>query len=134
MDSRGAKKRRKSNNIVKGKQSMKTIRPSLIIIHVFLCSIFLPRTGMAQLEADYWMFGHNQYVYFNHATYPDSVHYPSLTSQFFPGSGCTSYTDKHGNLLFYGAGGAIYDRNFQSAMDGMANSTGIFNPPEPISG
>jgi gliding motility-associated-like protein len=92
---------------------MKMTRTILIIRHVLLVSILLPKSGHTQLEADNWMFGFNQYVNFNHGTYPDTIHYPNLSSQAFFGSGCTSYSDQRGNLLFYGVGGTLFDKNFQ---------------------
>jgi gliding motility-associated-like protein len=79
---------------------------------LFFC-LYLPKPIFAQLEADYWMFSPGKYVYFNHGAYPDTIHYPNNSSQLFFGSGCTSYSDKSGNLLFYGVGGTLFDRNFQ---------------------
>ena len=70
------------------------------------------QASFAQLEADHWMYNHSGYVYFHHATYPDTVLYTSL-QPFGLDCGTVSYSDQNGNLLFYGGGGYIYDRNFQ---------------------
>jgi hypothetical protein len=93
---RGAKRSGKKNSVSPLKWFMNTCRISLIIIVSFL-GIMLPRRASSQLEADYWMFGPGQYVYFNQATLPDTIRYPTLSSQLFFGSGCTSYSDKSGN-------------------------------------
>lgn len=113
MGYHGAKEKRRRGSFFKGKLLMRIIRTNLIIMIIFLAGVLLPKLSFSQMEADHWMLGPGRYVYFNHGTYPDTISYPNQTSQIFFGSGCTSYSDKNGNLLFYGGGGSIYDRNFQ---------------------
>lgn len=82
------------------------------LILFFFALFLLPKLIHSQLEADNWMFGRDYYVNFNHATVPDTVRYPPLSGILY-GYGTTSYSDKNGNLLFYGGGGQLYDKNFQ---------------------
>src|SRR5690606_6596153 len=75
--------------------------------------IFYSKIAYSQLEADYWMFGPTNYVHFNQATQPRALPYPLLSAGAW-GVGATSYSDKNGNLLFYGGGwGQMFDRNFK---------------------
>jgi len=85
------------------------IKPLTILLALSL----ITKISFAQLEADHWMFNTSHYVDFHHATNPDTTSYPSfqLISLNY---GTISYSDKNGNLLFYGGGGYIYDRNFQT--------------------
>lgn len=80
----------------------------IILLFVIPCFCF---QSYAQLEADHWMFNPMAYVSFKRGSYPDTVHYPNNLSFLTP-SGTVSYSDKNGNLLFYGGGGLIYDKNF----------------------
>lgn len=69
-------------------------------------------SSFAQLEADHWMFDYSAYVHFHHASYPDTVRYPVFQPGLFA-NGSVSYSDKDGNLLFYGGRGILCDRNFK---------------------
>jgi gliding motility-associated-like protein len=76
-----------------------------------LISFLFSNPNYAQLEADYWMFQRNYYVYFNQASTPDTVSYPVNPLLFQQGSAC--YSDKNGNLLFYTTEGIVYGKDFR---------------------
>jgi gliding motility-associated-like protein len=86
---------------------MKT-RPILTLCLISLYSF----SSFAQLEADYWMFTNNAYVRFRHGSSPDTAGYPIFQTGLF-NKGAVSYSDQNGNLLFYGSGGVLFDRNFR---------------------
>ena len=69
-------------------------------------------TGFAQLEADNWAFNSKGYVNFHHASFPDTVLYRSF-QRLELNYGTVSYSNRDGDLLFYGGGGLLFDRNFQ---------------------
>lgn len=81
------------------------------LLFVSTLILLLSTYSYSQLESDNWMYGYNYYITFNHSSRPDTIKYPFATSAV-TGSGTISYSDKYGNLLFYGGSSGIYDKNF----------------------
>lgn len=86
------------------------MRKGLTILSFFLSSFFSDL--FAQLQADNWVFNYGSYVSFHHGSFPDTIHYPVSQGGTYPQSGSISYSDKNGNMLFYGSGSILYDRTF----------------------
>jgi hypothetical protein len=95
------------------------------ILILFLVHFYSPIN--AQLEADNWIFHPSFGINFNGASYPNSFNIP-LPSPF--GGSFFCYSDKNGKLLFYGAGGDFFDRNFQRfPSTNFLNNTSLYSSP-----
>lgn len=91
---------------------MKSIRLLLLLILTLL--VTLP--SYAQKEAAIWYFGYGAGLDFNSGN-----PVPLTNGKLFTNEGCTSISDKNGNLLFYTDGSIVYDRNHQV----MPNGSGL---------
>lgn len=74
------------------------------------------------------MFNREQYVNFRYGSQPDTIRYSVQQSQFL-GKGTVSYSDMNGNLLFYGCGGTLFDRNFEPfpSLDLLLGNSPLYN-------
>lgn len=89
---------------------MKSIRLLLFIFLLFAIPV------SAQKEAAIWYFGYGAGLDFN------SGNPVALTNgKLFTNEGCTTISDKNGNLLFYTDGSLVYDKSHQV----MPNGTGL---------
>ena len=69
------------------------------ILFLFITSIIF-----AQGEANYWFFGQNAGLDFN------SGNPTPITGSLNTLEGCSSFSDKNGNLLFYSYGKTVWDK------------------------
>ncbi len=83
-----------------------------VAIFIVFVTSFLQKT-YTQLQADNWIFTPTIGINFNGATNPTTFNMPAtpISQQVFGATVC--YSDKQGNLLFYGTQGQLYDKNFQ---------------------
>ena len=72
---------------------------------LFLLLLFNSYTIFSQGEANYWFFGQNAGINFN---FGNPV---SISGSLNTNEGCSSFSDKNGNLLFYSDGTTVWDRN-----------------------
>ncbi len=82
--------------------------------------LFLGHVVFSQNEASNWYFGDNAGIRFN----PDGTISDLTDGQLATDEGCTTISDKDGNLLFYTDGITVWDRLHQP----MANN-GLFGDP-----
>ncbi|NLP56587.1 T9SS type B sorting domain-containing protein [Lutibacter sp. B1] len=83
-----------------------------LVVLIFLLTTI---TTFAQGEANYWFFGENAGLDFN--TNPPTAITGSLNTK----EGCSSFSDKDGNLLFYSDGTTVWNKNHKV----MPNGTGL---------
>lgn len=82
----------------------------------FILSIVFSHTLLAQNETAFWFFGENAGLNFN-SGFPSAA----LNSQIFTTEGCSTISNKQGQLLFYSDGITVWNRNHQI----MLNGTGL---------
>ncbi|MFE3867923.1 T9SS type B sorting domain-containing protein [Flavobacterium sp. LS2P90] len=85
------------------------------LLLVFTLLIFVT-TAIAQKEAAIWYFGNNAGLTFNSGS-PVALTNGRLVTK----EGCTTISDKNGNLLFYTDGSLVYNKNHQI----MPNGSGL---------
>ena len=86
----------------------------LLILILFLCI-----HSFAQNQAANWYFGESAGIYFDIASGSvSSVYGGQLNTR----EGCTSISDKNGDLLFYTDGSIVYNRNHEVMLGG----TGLY--------
>ncbi|WP_310560813.1 T9SS type B sorting domain-containing protein [Flavobacterium sp.] len=73
----------------------------------------LTNAAFAQKEAAIWYFGNNAGLDFNSGS-PVAL----TNGQLFTKEGCTTISDKDGNLLFYTDGSVVYNKNHQTMPNG----------------
>ncbi|AOW19242.1 T9SS type B sorting domain-containing protein [Urechidicola croceus] len=86
------------------------------IFFILIAVIIFINTSYSQREAANWYFGERAGLNFNSGT-----PVPLLNGQLDSAEGCSSISDKNGNLLFYTNGMTVWDRNHQI----MPNGTGL---------
>lgn len=90
------------------------LKKKLLII--FLAFLFINGNLFSQLEGSNWYFGRYAGLDFSSGT-PVPIFDGSLNTS----EGCSSVSDKNGNLLFYTEGSIVYDQNHNI----MPNGTGL---------
>ena len=88
---------------------MKTFPLLVFIVFIFTTSVF------AQKEAAIWYFGNNAGLDFNSGS-PIALTNGKLNTA----EGCTTISDKNGNLLFYTDGSIVYDKSHQVMPNGYS--------------
>ena len=101
---------------------MKSIYSLTILIIFHFISI---STIKAQGENDHWIFGNSCHVSFKNGT--PQVLAPLNTLKTL--EGCSSVSDKYGNLLFYSDGITVWNKNHVV----MQNGTGLKGDPSSTS-
>jgi gliding motility-associated-like protein len=83
------------------------------LVFLFLFCTVLYKMSISQLQADNWIYSPIAGINFNGASNPTSFNLPviPLYQQVFGAPVC--YSDNQGSLLFYGAQGQLFDKNFQ---------------------
>ncbi|MBI9041293.1 T9SS type B sorting domain-containing protein [Lutibacter sp.] len=81
----------------------------LVFLYLLFCSINI----FSQGEANFWYFGKNAGINFNSGT-PVPI-----TGKLNTNEGCSSFSDKNGNLLFYSDGITVWNRNNNSMPNGV---------------
>ena len=84
--------------------------------HLLFIFLFLTIPSFGQKEAAIWYFGNNAGLDFNSGS-PVALTNGKLATK----EGCTSISDKNGNLLFYTDGRVVYNKNHQI----MPNGSGL---------
>jgi hypothetical protein len=72
---------------------------------LFLFLLLISSTIFSQGEANFWYFGKNAGINFN------SGNPVPITGKLNTNEGCSSFSDKNGNLLFYSDGITVWDKN-----------------------
>jgi gliding motility-associated-like protein len=93
-----------------------TLKSRMICIWLFLFSNVIT---VAQKEGLYWFFGINAGLKF-HKGYPEAITGALVTTE-----GCSTISDKYGNLRFYTDGVTVYNKMHQV----MPNGTGLYGDP-----
>ncbi len=91
------------------------------LLFVFVFSLFISHThSFGQLEAAHWYFGNGAGLDF--MTNPVS---PDTNGRLYTIEGCSSISDRQGNLLLYTDGITVYNSNHSV----MQNGTGLYGDP-----
>ena len=88
---------------------------SIKVLFFILC-LAITNTLVAQNETANWFFGENAGLNFNNG-FPNV----ELNSQIFTTEGCSTISDKQGQLLFYSDGRTVWNKNHEV----MQNGTGL---------
>lgn len=82
------------------------------VLLIFFITAFFANTALAQREFNNWCFGNNIGLTFN------GMKPEAMTSKMYSLEGCSSVSDRYGNLYFYTNGQEIYNKNHQIMKNG----------------
>ncbi len=95
-----------------------------------LFALLVSLKSFSQGEASNWFFGNRAGIRFNNDNTIEVLSTPPNPIRISTSEGCSSYSDKDGNLLLYTDGRTVWDQNHLTMPGGDYNAgTGLFGDP-----